>query len=339
MNPRWDAALARTRLAELRIPLDQRVGKLSGGQRAQVALALTLAKRPRLLLLDEPFAALDPLARRDFLAALTSAVTDAAGRLTVVLSSHLVSDLERVCDHLILLAGSRVQLAGDIDTLLAEQRVARKREDVALEELVLAYMGAESADDRLTHDWRRIMTWLVWRQYRAQAAIASVLLAALAAVVLADGLQIASRWHSVLVSCAGNGGCLQQQPALVNGVLSDLPYIALVVPVVLGMLWGAPLVASELEARTSDFAWTQSVTRTRWLAVKAGLAAARRRRLRRRGLRAGHLVVRADQRGSPPPRSRPASSTPRASSPSATRCSRCRSASPSARWRAGPSRR
>jgi ABC-2 type transport system ATP-binding protein len=148
LNPRWDAALARTRLAELRIPLDQRVGKLSGGQRAQVALALTLAKRPRLLLLDEPFAALDPLARRNFLAALTSAVTDAAGRLTVVLSSHLVSDLERVCDHLILLAGSRVQLAGDIDTLLAEHRVAQQVEDVALEELILTYMGAdvESAD-------------------------------------------------------------------------------------------------------------------------------------------------------------------------------------------------
>jgi ABC-2 type transport system ATP-binding protein len=150
LNPRWDAALARTRLAELKIPLDQRVGTLSGGQRAQVALVMTLAKRPRLLLLDEPFAALDPLARRNFVAALASAVTDEAGRLTVVLSSHLVTDLERVCDHLILLAGSRVQLAGDIDTLLAEQRVARKREDVALEELVLAYMGAESAGDRLT---------------------------------------------------------------------------------------------------------------------------------------------------------------------------------------------
>jgi ABC-2 type transport system ATP-binding protein len=150
LNPRWDAALARTRLAELRIPLDRQVGKLSGGQRAQVALALTLAKRPRLLLLDEPFAALDPLARRDFLAALTSAVTDAAGRLTIVLSSHLVSDLERVCDHLILLAGSRVQLAGDIDTLLAEHRVALKVENVALEELVLSYMGAEPADNRLT---------------------------------------------------------------------------------------------------------------------------------------------------------------------------------------------
>src|SRR6202020_2030630 len=146
LNPRWDAALARTRLAELKIPLDQRVGTLSGGQRAPVALVLPLAKPPRRLLLDDPFAALDPLARRDFVGALSSAVTDEAGRLTVVLSSHLGTDLERVCDHLILLAGSRVQLAGDIDTLLAEHRVALKIENVTLEELVLSYMGAEPAD-------------------------------------------------------------------------------------------------------------------------------------------------------------------------------------------------
>jgi ABC-2 type transport system ATP-binding protein len=185
MNPRWDTPLVRTRLAEMRIPLDQRVGTLSGGQRTQVALALTLAKRPRLLLLDEPVAALDPLARRNFLATLTSAVADADGGLTVVLSSHLVADLERVCDHLILLAGSRVQLCGDIDTLLAEHKVlvgpreatapigrthtvvqtvatsqlttrlvrlsgpvsdpAYQAEDVAFEELVLAYLGAHDA--------------------------------------------------------------------------------------------------------------------------------------------------------------------------------------------------
>jgi ABC-2 type transport system ATP-binding protein len=97
------------------------VGTLSGGQRAQVALALTLAKRPRLLLLDEPLAALDPLARRNFLGTLAEAAAD--GSLTVVLSSHLIADIERVCDHLILLAESRVQLCGDVETLLAEHRV------------------------------------------------------------------------------------------------------------------------------------------------------------------------------------------------------------------------
>jgi hypothetical protein len=114
------------------------------------------------------------------------------------------------------------------------------------------------------------MTWLVWRQYRAQAAIASVLLAAVAAVILVDGFQIASHWHSIIVSCAGSTACLQQQGPLVNGVVSDLPYISLIVPVVLGMLWGAPLVAHELETRTSDFVWAQSVTRMRWLTVKTG---------------------------------------------------------------------
>ena len=121
LNPRWDAASVRQRLKSLDIPLGQAAGTLSGGQRAQLALALTLAKRPRLLLLDEPVAALDPLARRHFLATLAEAV--AADGLTVVLSSHLVADLERICDHLILLAASRVQLCGDIDTLLAEHQV------------------------------------------------------------------------------------------------------------------------------------------------------------------------------------------------------------------------
>jgi ABC-2 type transport system ATP-binding protein len=121
LNPRWDAESVRQRLAGLEIPLGQKVGTLSGGQRAQVALSLTLAKRPRLLLLDEPVAALDPLARRQFLAALADAV--AGGDLTVVLSSHIVADLERVCDHLILLAASRVQVVGDIDAILADHQV------------------------------------------------------------------------------------------------------------------------------------------------------------------------------------------------------------------------
>jgi ABC-2 type transport system ATP-binding protein len=122
LNPRWDGDSVRARLSGRRIPLDQRVGTLSGGQRAQLALALTLAKRPRVLLLDEPLAALDPLARQHFLAALAEAAA-VQGDLTIVLSSHLIADIERVCDHLILLADSRVQLCGDIDTLLAEHRV------------------------------------------------------------------------------------------------------------------------------------------------------------------------------------------------------------------------
>jgi ABC-2 type transport system ATP-binding protein len=121
LNPRWDAESVRARLSRVRIPLDRPVGTLSGGQRAQVALALTLAKQPRLLLLDEPLAALDPLARQRFLGTLAEAA--AGGDLTVVLSSHLIADIERVCDHLILLADSRVQLCGDIATLLEEHRI------------------------------------------------------------------------------------------------------------------------------------------------------------------------------------------------------------------------
>jgi ABC-2 type transport system ATP-binding protein len=128
LNPRWDGEWARARLGGLKIPLDRPVGTLSGGQRAQVALTLTLAKRPRLLLLDEPLAALDPLARRNFLAALAEAAAmkgdgEVGGDLTIMLSSHLMADLERVCDHLILLAASRVQLCGDIETLLAQHRI------------------------------------------------------------------------------------------------------------------------------------------------------------------------------------------------------------------------
>ena len=133
LNPRWDAASVRQRLESLNIPLDQKVGTLSGGQRAQVALSLTLGKRPRLLLMDEPVAALDPLARRQFLATLADAV--AAGGLTVMLSSHLVADIERICDHLILLAASRVQVCGDIDAVLADHQVlvGPRKDTTALE--------------------------------------------------------------------------------------------------------------------------------------------------------------------------------------------------------------
>jgi ABC-2 type transport system ATP-binding protein len=121
LNPGWDDAVARHRLAQLGFPLDKPVGQLSGGERAQVALALALGKRPRLLLLDEPVASLDPLARQDFLAGL--AVASAETDLTVVLSSHLVADIERVCDYLVVLSASQVQLSGDVEELLSRHRL------------------------------------------------------------------------------------------------------------------------------------------------------------------------------------------------------------------------
>jgi ABC-2 type transport system ATP-binding protein len=120
LNPGWDAALARDRIDELDLDPRQRAGKLSGGQRAQLALTLALAKRPELLILDEPLASLDPLARREFLQDLMAHVAD--NGTSVVLSSHLVADLERVCDYLIVLCASRVRVAGEVEQLLATHR-------------------------------------------------------------------------------------------------------------------------------------------------------------------------------------------------------------------------
>lgn len=186
LNPVWDESLARDRLRGLRIPLDRPVEALSGGMRAQVALALALGKRPQLLLLDEPVAALDPLARHEFLGSLSAAVAE--GGLTVLLSSHLLPDLERVCDHLILIAESEAVVCAEIDDLLASHKLlsapARdttsierehqlltatrtprevslivrlngpvidpmwRVDDLGLEEIVLAYLGQHAAASR-----------------------------------------------------------------------------------------------------------------------------------------------------------------------------------------------
>lgn len=128
MNPTWDRALAEARIAQLGLDPRQKAGKLSGGQRAQLALTLAVAKRPELLVLDEPVASLDPLARREFLQDLMEVVAEQ--RASVVLSSHLVSDLERVCDHLVVLVDSRVRVAGDIDELLGSHyRLSGPRHD------------------------------------------------------------------------------------------------------------------------------------------------------------------------------------------------------------------
>jgi ABC-2 type transport system ATP-binding protein len=120
LNPGWDDQLARRRIGQLGLDPRQRAGSLSGGQRAQLALTLAMAKRPELLLLDEPVASLDPLARREFLQSLMAAVAEHG--TSVVLSSHLVGDLERVCDYLIVLIASRVQVAGELTELLASHR-------------------------------------------------------------------------------------------------------------------------------------------------------------------------------------------------------------------------
>ncbi len=183
LNPRWDETLVRDRLASLAIPMDRRIENLSGGMRAQIALALALGKRPEVLLLDEPVAALDPLARREFLSTLAGAVAD--GEVTVLLSSHLLPDLERVCDHLILIADTQPVICADIDDLvdshkrltaasrdtasvereheiLTSVRTTRevsmvaklhgpildpawKVEDLDLEDIVLAYLGRRTA--------------------------------------------------------------------------------------------------------------------------------------------------------------------------------------------------
>jgi ABC-2 type transport system ATP-binding protein len=121
LNPAWDDALAHERVQRLDLPLDRAVGRLSGGQRAQVALTVALAKRPELLLLDEPVASLDPLARREFLNSLMEAVSETG--LTVILSSHIIAELERVCDHLVILAQARAELAGPIDEIVAGHRL------------------------------------------------------------------------------------------------------------------------------------------------------------------------------------------------------------------------
>jgi ABC-2 type transport system ATP-binding protein len=148
-NPRWDAELAHRRVAELGLDPGQRAGKLSGGQRAQLALTLAVAKRPELLLLDEPVASLDPLARREFLQTLMAVVVD--NEVSVVLSSHLVADLERVCDHLVVLVSSRVALTGDVDVLLAShRRLIGPRRDLATLPSTQTVIEASHTDQQST---------------------------------------------------------------------------------------------------------------------------------------------------------------------------------------------
>jgi ABC-2 type transport system ATP-binding protein len=146
LNPRFEAVAARRKLSALGIDCNSLAGHLSGGQQAQVALALALAKRPRLLILDEPVASLDPLARREFLQSLMEAVAEEG--TTVVLSSHLTADLERVCDYLVVLSASRVQVLGDIEGLLASHALLTGPASNASSLALSAPVVAESATGR-----------------------------------------------------------------------------------------------------------------------------------------------------------------------------------------------
>jgi ABC-2 type transport system ATP-binding protein len=132
LNRRFDQPYARARLAELGIPPKRRTGKLSGGQQAQLALTLALARRPQLLVLDEPVAALDPIARHDFMATVLAAA--AADGVSVLLSSHVLTELERVASYLVLMSRGQIQLAGQVNDLLAAHGQA------SLEDLAMAYL-------------------------------------------------------------------------------------------------------------------------------------------------------------------------------------------------------
>src|SRR5712691_11559435 len=144
LNRHFDQGYAEARLGELGIPLKRKAGRLSGGQQAQLALTLALARRPRLLVLDEPMAMLDPLARHDFMARVMTAMAEDG--VSVVLSSHVLAELERVAGYLILLSGGSVRIAGEVDDLLTRHRVLT---------------GPAAEADRFTerlgvvHAWRR----------------------------------------------------------------------------------------------------------------------------------------------------------------------------------------
>ena len=314
MNPGWDDALARQRIAELDLDLDQTAGSLSGGQRAQLALTLAVAKRPELLILDEPVASLDPLARREFLQRLMEFVAD--GDVSVVLSSHLVADLERVCDYLIVLVDSRLQVAGEVDDLLASHHrlVGPRRdpeslpsgqevieeshtdrqstlivrcdgpvldpawtvEDLNLEDLVLAYMGNASTARRARQTaGGALVIAFSWRQFRTQAVIGGAGLVVLGIILLVTGPHLVSIYDTALAQCRASGGASSDCNNPVVSTYSKLQVLAaalvLIVPVLIGMFWGAPLIARELETGTFRLAWTQSVSRMRWLLVKLGL--------------------------------------------------------------------
>lgn len=190
LNLSWDMELAKERLARFAIPLNRPTGKLSGGQQAQVALVLALAKRPEILILDEPIANLDPLARREFQQTLMDAV--AQNGLTVLFSSHLIADLDRVCDYLIILSSSRVQVASEIDALLATHKrligPREREESLARTHTILQAQSSERQSTLLVRTHGAVLdpAWEV-----QEASLEDIILAYLA---LPTGELLAVQW-------------------------------------------------------------------------------------------------------------------------------------------------
>ena len=246
-------------------------------------------------------ASLDPFARREFLQLLMEAVAEQ--ELSVVLSSHVVSDLERVCDHVVVLVDAEVRLAGDVETLLdthhrltgprrdryrvprGQQVVSARHTDrqstlvvrtdgpildpawsvsaLGLEDLVLVVHGTAGHGRHGPGAGGAAVIWLSWRQFRLHAMTAVVAVAAVAVVLAVTGPRLAD------LAAAGAAQVFDRlTPTDITLFWAGVILVA-VVPAVVGAFWGAPLVARELEAGTHRLAWTQSVTRTRWLGDEA----------------------------------------------------------------------
>ena len=325
-------------------------GPSPGGQRAQVALALVLGKRPELLLLDEPVASLDPLARREFLQALVASVAEDG--LTVVLSSHLIADLERCCDYLIVLSESRVQVLGTVDDLLAEHTVlvgprtegrdlsmgstpssgcpprnGRRRCSCGRTARSAIPDGPSTTSDSKSWCWRTSPSRLPARSRvherspRDLAGVATTSGPARCRRGRARAVEPLPARHGPVgaahVRVQRSGGLCREARRRTDGRLRSqdegcrdlgaalasrffgLRLLGLVLftlaPLLIGMFWGAPLIAREVEQGTHAL-WTQGVTRRRWTVAQIAAVAAMTVVVVRVRV-GGDVVVRADQRG------------------------------------------
>ena len=310
LNPNWDNELAESRIDQLGLDPRQKAGSLSGGQRAQLALRWPSPSDPSSCSSTSRWRAWTRSPGVSF--SRGSWRSSPKHGVSVVLSSHLIADLERVCDYLVVLVSSHVQLAGEVSELLASHhRLSGPRRDprslpanqevieeshtdkqstflvrtdepildpawtvkpVTLEDLVLAYMGQSRDTERApSGTWSRPMIRFTWMQFRIQAARRPRRTGGRCHRVGGD--RSAPRpplRHDRFATCGAHGDC----SAATDGLLSHdrlcktSSSVLLVVPALIGLFWGAPLVARELETGTYRLVWTQGVTRTRWIAIK-----------------------------------------------------------------------